>query len=117
MEKFIQFHLLTSLPPANLNRDDLGRPKTAKMGGVDRLRVSSQSLKRAWRSSDLFAEAFSDAKGIRTKRRLYERCRPDRRRSGKEVQSHYSRRKEIHRHPRSRSCDFELVVGTCPPFG
>ena len=68
MEKFIQLHLLTSLPPANLNRDDLGRPKTAKMGGVDRLRVSSQSLKRAWRSSDLFAESFSDAKGIRTKR-------------------------------------------------
>lgn len=68
MEKFIQFHLLTSLPPANLNRDDLGRPKTAKMGGVDRLRVSSQSLKRAWRTSELFSDAFSDSQGIRTKR-------------------------------------------------
>jgi CRISPR system Cascade subunit CasC len=50
MNRFIQLHQLTSYPPANLNRDDLGRPKTAKMGGVDRLRVSSQSLKRAWRS-------------------------------------------------------------------
>lgn len=49
MKKFTQLHLLTSYPPANLNRDDLGRPKTAVMGGVNRLRVSSQSLKRAWR--------------------------------------------------------------------
>jgi CRISPR system Cascade subunit CasC len=68
MEKFIQLHFLTSFPPANLNRDDLGRPKTAKMGGVDRLRVSSQSLKRAWRTSDIFQEALSDYIGIRTKR-------------------------------------------------
>ena len=44
---FLQLHLLTSYPPANLNRDDLGRPKTAFMGGALRLRVSSQSLKRA----------------------------------------------------------------------
>ena len=59
MERFIQLHLLTSYPPANLNRDDLGRPKTAKMGGVDRLRVSSQSLKRAWRCSEIFRNAVS----------------------------------------------------------
>lgn len=65
MKRFIQIHLLTSYPPANLNRDDQGRPKTAKMGGFDRLRVSSQSLKRAWRSSDIFEAAI--AKGIRTK--------------------------------------------------
>ena len=45
MSQFIQLHLLTSYPPSNLNRDDLGRPKTAKMGGFERLRVSSQSLK------------------------------------------------------------------------
>ena len=31
MSRFIQLHLLTSYPPANLNRDDLGRPKTAMM--------------------------------------------------------------------------------------
>jgi CRISPR system Cascade subunit CasC len=67
MARFIQIHLLTSYPPANLNRDDMGRPKTAKMGGVDRLRVSSQSLKRAWRTSDVFAEALSEYLGIRTK--------------------------------------------------
>lgn len=60
MSRFVQFHILTSYPPANLNRDDLGRPKTAKMGGVDRLRVSSQSLKRAWRTSKIFERWVSN---------------------------------------------------------
>ena len=68
MSRFYQIHVLTSYPPANLNRDDQGRPKTAKMGGVDRLRVSSQSLKRAWRTSDLFQSALSGHLGTRTKR-------------------------------------------------
>ncbi|WP_414434071.1 type I-E CRISPR-associated protein Cas7/Cse4/CasC [Alloalcanivorax venustensis] len=68
MSTFIQLHLLTSYPPANLNRDDLGRPKTAFMGGAERLRVSSQSLKRHWRTSDLFQEALAGNLGIRTKR-------------------------------------------------
>lgn len=68
MSTFIQLHLLTSYPPANLNRDDLGRPKTAFMGGAERLRVSSQSLKRHWRTSDLFQESLSGNLGIRTKR-------------------------------------------------
>ena len=67
MSTFIQLHLLTSYPPSNLNRDDLGRPKTAIMGGKTRLRVSSQSLKRAWRTSDLFAEALHGRIGTRTK--------------------------------------------------
>jgi CRISPR system Cascade subunit CasC len=67
MSRFLQLHLLTSYPPANLNRDDLGRPKTAKMGGVDRLRVSSQSLKRTWRTSDVFADALNAPLGERTK--------------------------------------------------
>lgn len=62
MSRFVQIHLLTSYPPANLNRDDQGRPKTAKMGGFDRLRVSSQSLKRAWRTSELFENIVSDEK-------------------------------------------------------
>lgn len=67
MGNFIQVHMLTSYPPANLNRDDMGRPKTAKMGGVDRLRVSSQSLKRAWRTSELFQSAMANHIGTRTK--------------------------------------------------
>ena len=68
MNRFYQLHVLTSYPPANLNRDDQGRPKTAKMGGVDRLRVSSQSLKRAWRTSDLFQSTLAGHLGTRTKR-------------------------------------------------
>jgi len=80
MPRFIQLHLLTSYPPANLNRDDLGRPKTAMMGGSQRLRVSSQCLKRTWRTSDLFEQALGGHMGVRTKdmglriyRRLTER--------------------------------------------
>ncbi|OQY40268.1 MAG: type I-E CRISPR-associated protein Cas7/Cse4/CasC [Spirochaetaceae bacterium 4572_7] len=68
MSKFIQLHLLTNYAPSNLNRDDLGRPKTAKMGGVDRLRISSQSLKRAWRTSEVFEKKLSDTIGFRTKK-------------------------------------------------
>jgi CRISPR system Cascade subunit CasC len=68
MSTFIQLHLLTSYPPSNLNRDDLGRPKTAVMGGKTRLRVSSQSLKRAWRTSDLFESALAGHIGTRTKK-------------------------------------------------
>lgn len=43
MTTWIQLHLLTAYPPSNLNRDDLGRPKTAVVGGESRLRISSQS--------------------------------------------------------------------------
>jgi len=68
MSHFIQLHLLTSYPPANLNRDDLGRPKTAVMGGETRLRISSQSLKRAWRTSEIFTAALQKSHiGQRTK--------------------------------------------------
>jgi CRISPR-associated protein Cas7/Cse4/CasC, subtype I-E/ECOLI len=67
MSRFIQLHLLTAYPPANLNRDDQGSPKTAKMGGYDRLRVSSQCLKRTWRTSDLFQNAMANHLGARTK--------------------------------------------------
>lgn len=67
MSRFIQLHLLTAYPPANLNRDDQGSPKTAKMGGYDRLRVSSQCLKRTWRTSDVFQAAMHDYLGTRTK--------------------------------------------------
>lgn len=67
MSRFIQLHLLTSYPPANLNRDDLGRPKTAIMGGKNRLRISSQCLKRNWRISDIFKEALGEHVGVRSK--------------------------------------------------
>lgn len=69
MTRFIQLHALTAYPPANLNRDDTGRPKTALLGDALRLRISSQSLKRAWRTSDLFEQAIGEGhRGTRTKR-------------------------------------------------
>lgn len=67
MSRFIQLHLLVSYPPSNLNRDDTGRPKTAIVGDANRLRISSQSLKRAWRTSDEFETAMSGHVGVRTK--------------------------------------------------
>jgi CRISPR system Cascade subunit CasC len=68
MSTFIQLHLLTSYPPSNLNRDDLGRPKTAVMGGKTRLRISSQSLKRAWRTSEIFKTALDGHIGTRSRK-------------------------------------------------
>ncbi len=67
MNRFLQMHILTAYPPSNLNRDDMGRPKTAVMGGVPRLRVSSQSLKRSWRTSDVFEAGLKGYIGKRTK--------------------------------------------------
>lgn len=71
MTTFLQFHLLTTYGPSNPNRDDQGRPKQATVGGVPRLRMSSQSVKRALRESTFFALDLADHEGKRTKR-LYE---------------------------------------------
>ena len=68
MTTFLQLHFLTAYPPSNLNRDDTGRPKTAVFGGVPRLRVSSQSLKRAWRTSPVFGARLGEHVGKRTQR-------------------------------------------------
>ena len=67
MTRFVQLHLLTSYPPSNLNRDDTGRPKTALVGDANRLRISSQSQKRAWRTSEGFEAALAGHLGTRTK--------------------------------------------------
>jgi CRISPR system Cascade subunit CasC len=68
MTQFIQLHALTVYAPSNLNRDDTGRPKTAKFGGAERLRISSQALKRAIRTSANFAERLKGNLGERTQR-------------------------------------------------
>ncbi len=68
MSRFLQLHLLTFFPPANMNRDDTGRPKTAQVGGTTRLRLSSQALKRAWRTSAIFTGALAGHMGARTQR-------------------------------------------------
>lgn len=43
---FVDFHVLQTVPPSCVNRDDTGRPKTAMYGGTPRARVSSQCSKR-----------------------------------------------------------------------
>jgi CRISPR system Cascade subunit CasC len=47
--QLIELHILQSFPVSCLNRDDVGAPKTAVFGGVNRARLSSQALKRAIR--------------------------------------------------------------------
>lgn len=47
--RHLEFHILQSFPVSCLNRDDLGSPKSAVIGGVSRARVSSQCWKRAIR--------------------------------------------------------------------
>ena len=47
---YIDIHVLQTVPPSCVNRDDTGSPKTAIYGGVQRARVSSQAWKHAVRS-------------------------------------------------------------------
>lgn len=49
MTTYLDVHVLQTLPPNNINRDDTGAPKSATFGGVPRQRVSSQAWKRAIR--------------------------------------------------------------------
>lgn len=53
-KNFVNFHILISHSPSCLNRDDMNMQKTAVFGGVRRVRISSQSLKRAMRKSDYY---------------------------------------------------------------
>ncbi|MFF9779459.1 type I-E CRISPR-associated protein Cas7/Cse4/CasC [Streptomyces sp. NPDC013978] len=46
---YLDLSALQSVPAANLNRDDLGSPKTVRYGNAPRIRVSSQSWKRVIR--------------------------------------------------------------------
>ena len=63
----IDIHILQTVPPSNLNRDDTGSPKTAIYGGVRRSRVSSQSWKRATRNA--FQSMLDPSEfGVRTRR-------------------------------------------------
>lgn len=63
---YIDIHVLQTLPPSCVNRDDTGSPKTARFGGVRRARVSSQAWKKAMR--DDLADLLDDTMiGQRTK--------------------------------------------------
>ena len=50
--KFVQIHSLTAYPASLLNRDDAGMAKRLPYGGTSRVRVSSQCLKRHWRTAE-----------------------------------------------------------------
>ncbi|MBZ6226516.1 type I-E CRISPR-associated protein Cas7/Cse4/CasC [Streptomyces olivaceus] len=64
---FVEVHILQSLPPSNVNRDDSGTPKQAVYGGARRARVSSQAWKRATRTE--YAKDTPEAdRATRTKR-------------------------------------------------
>lgn len=69
----IEFHILQSFPVTCLNRDDVGAPKTAVVGGVTRARVSSQCWKRQVR---LAMPGFGIKLATRTKQaqRLFSRA-------------------------------------------
>ena len=73
MEKsrlYVDFHVLQTVPPSCVNRDDTGSPKTAVYGGTTRARVSSQAWKHAMRK--MFREELLDRQlvGERTKKVL-----------------------------------------------
>ena len=55
---YVDFHVLQTVPPSCVNRDDTGSPKTAVYGGSTRARVSSQAWKQAMRK--YFAENFPE---------------------------------------------------------
>ncbi|MDR0991377.1 MAG: type I-E CRISPR-associated protein Cas7/Cse4/CasC [Ruminococcus sp.] len=61
---YLDIHVLQTVPPSCINRDDTGSPKTAVYGGTLRARVSSQAWKKAVR--DYFKSNAVDS-GIRTK--------------------------------------------------
>jgi len=64
---YVDIHVIQSVPPSNVNRDDTGSPKSALYGGVRRARVSSQAWKKAVRTS--FKEFLpADQTGSRTLR-------------------------------------------------
>jgi CRISPR system Cascade subunit CasC len=61
----LEIHVLQSFPPANLNRDENGMPKSTVFGGRPRARISSQCQKRAVRKyyqdyADLDPAQFAD---------------------------------------------------------
>ena len=60
----VEYHILQSFPVTCLNRDDVGAPKTAIVGGTKRARVSSQCWKRQVR---LVMHELGAPIGMRTK--------------------------------------------------
>ena len=61
---YLDIHMIQMLPPSNVNRGQMGEPKTALVGGTTRARISSQSQKRPVRL-DFMRRGYDI--GIRTK--------------------------------------------------
>lgn len=62
---YVDVHILQTVPPSCVNRDDTGSPKTAVYGGTTRARVSSQAWKHAMRLD--FRTLFTNNElGLRT---------------------------------------------------
>jgi len=71
--KLLEVHVLQTVAPSNLNRDDTGSPKDALFGGFRRARISSQAQKRAVRVA--FREWLlldEKVRAVRTKRAVEE---------------------------------------------
>lgn len=65
---YVDFHVLQTVPPSCVNRDDTGSPKTALYGGATRARVSSQAWKRAMRIEFSDGLLSQEQMGKRTKK-------------------------------------------------
>jgi len=78
---FVDFHVIQTVPPSCVNRDDTGSPKTATYGGVTRARVSSQAWKRAMR--EYFKRSWGEGDlAVRSRRIIRELAEELKRKSG-----------------------------------
>lgn len=75
MKNYINFHVLISHSASCLNRDDMNMQKSLMFGGVRRVRISSQSLKRAMRTSDYYRQHLGEP-SVRTRElgRFRDKC-------------------------------------------
>ncbi|HRJ34276.1 MAG TPA: type I-E CRISPR-associated protein Cas7/Cse4/CasC [Fimbriimonadaceae bacterium] len=63
----IEVHIIQNHAPSNLNRDDSGSPKSAVFGGYRRARISSQCLKRTYRTSKTFRQEVDKDLGMHSR--------------------------------------------------
>ncbi|MFZ2529770.1 MAG: type I-E CRISPR-associated protein Cas7/Cse4/CasC [Rhodococcus sp. (in: high G+C Gram-positive bacteria)] len=68
LSPFLALHVLQAVPSSLLNRDDVGAIKKITFGGVPRVRVSSQSWKRAIRTGIRTTAIDGGSFGLRTTR-------------------------------------------------
>lgn len=67
--KLLEVHVIQTVAPSNLNRDDTGSPKDALFGGYRRARISSQAQKRAVRVAFMDWPLLSEGeRAVRTRR-------------------------------------------------